>query len=193
MPHHRSAASGLVRLALLLATLPLACAVGVDPELYDETETASEAGTAGAPVGAGGSAANMAGAAPKAGTGSTSAGASANPFGGTNTGGKPNATSGAGGGGGGGVSGGASTGGGGSSSAGAGGGGGGACGCGMTLMWADNTVMNWVSGDCLTVSGKTYLYTGTKAQTYANSQCNPTKQETWCTDMGNDYKFMACP
>jgi hypothetical protein len=194
MPHHRSAASGLVRLALLVATLPLACAVGVDPELYDDTE-APEAGTAGAPVGSGGSAANVAGTAPKAGTGSTSAGANANPFGGTSTGGKPNATSGAGSGSGGGgsaVNGGASAGGGGASSAGAGGGGG-ACGCSTTLMWADNTVMNWVNGDCLTVSGKTYLYTGTKAQTYANSQCNPSKQEAWCTDMGNDYKFMACP
>jgi hypothetical protein len=53
-------------------------------------------------------------------------------------------------------------------------------------------VLNWSSGDCLDVAGTKYLYTGAKMQTYANAQCNPTKQEAWCTDSGNDYKFMAC-
>ena len=72
------------------------------------------------------------------------------------------------------------------------GGGGSGCACPKTLTWADNTVLNWASGDCLDVSGTKYLYTGAKAQTYANGQCNPTKQEAWCTDSGNDYKFMAC-
>jgi hypothetical protein len=43
------------------------------------------------------------------------------------------------------------------------------------------------------VGDATYKYTGTKAQTYANIQCNPTMQEPWCTDSGNDYKFMVCP
>jgi hypothetical protein len=80
----------------------------------------------------------------------------------------------------------------GSNSSGAGGGGSG-CGCAKTVIWADNTNVSWVSGDCVSVSGKNYLYTGTKAQTYALGDCNPTAQKTWCTDMGTDYKFMACP
>ena len=53
--------------------------------------------------------------------------------------------------------------------------------------------MSWTTGDCVTTAGTTYEYTGTKAQTYANSQCNPGKQEAWCTDSGNDYKFLVCP
>jgi hypothetical protein len=54
-------------------------------------------------------------------------------------------------------------------------------------------VLSWATGDCLTTGGVTYLYIGMKAQTYANGQCNPAKQEPWCPDSSNDYKFMACP
>jgi hypothetical protein len=183
-------------LVLLVAALPLACAEGVDPEIYDDSSL--EAGTAGMQMGTGGSTAGAPSTPPKAGTSSTSAGTSSNPFGGsTSTGGKPSTAGGSGGSAGStaGV-GGASTGGaagGSSGGAGGSGGSGSGCACTKTLTWTDNTVMNWVSGDCLSVGGKNYLYTGTKAQTYANAQCNPSMQEPWCTDMGNDYKFMACP
>lgn len=194
MPQGRSIFSRRLPIALLVVSLPLACAVGVQPEVDDATDPGM-AGTTAAPGGAGGSSAGASGTMPKAGTTATNAGGGAEPFGGTgSTGGKGNATSGAGGGGSssGGAGGGATAGAGGSSSAGAGGSGG-ACACGATLMWKDNASMNWVTGDCMTVSGKTYRYTGTKAQTYAHGDCNPTKQEAWCTDVGNDYKFVACP
>ena len=47
-------------------------------------------------------------------------------------------------------------------------------------------------GDCLDVAGKLYLYTGMKAQTWANKDCNPTMQLAWCSDVGADYKFTLC-
>ena len=185
---------------LLLAGLPLACAVGVSPEVEDSGGTGNDGGSsaAGTLSVSGSSNGNVAG---KPATGGTSSGA----FGGTaSTGGKggssaagaggAGSTSGAGGGGAGGSAGAGGkggAGGAGGSSAGAGGGGAG-CACPKTLIWADNTVLSWSSGDCLDVAGTKYLYTGTKMQTYANAQCNPTKQEAWCTDSGNDYKFMAC-
>jgi hypothetical protein len=76
---------------------------------------------------------------------------------------------------------------------GGGGGGGGSCGCLATKMWTDGANISFTTNDCLTVGTATYKYVGTKAQTYANVQCNPSMQETWCTDSGNDYKFMLCP
>jgi hypothetical protein len=188
---------------LLLAGLPLACAVGVSPEFEDTGGTGNDGGSsaAGTLSVSGSSSGNVAG---KPATGGTSSGA----FGGTaSSGGKggssaagsggAGSTGGAGGGsaggsaGAGGKGGAGGTAGAGGSSAGAGGAGAG-CACPKTLTWADNTVLNWSSGDCLDVAGTKYLYIGTRMQTYANAQCNPTKQETWCTDSGNDYKFMAC-
>jgi hypothetical protein len=180
--------------ALVLTLMPSGCAVGVEPEFEDlplsDAGSSSQAGggnggSAGKATGGGG-----AGAPSTAGTTSTS-GSGANPFGGSaGSGGQAGQ-----GGKGGSTSGGASGGAGKAGSAGAGGAGGttGGCSCAKTLAWMDDTVMNWATGDCVTSGGVTYRYVGTKAQTYANGDCNPAKQEPWCSDSGNDYKFMACP
>jgi hypothetical protein len=179
--------------ALLLVALPItACATGVEPELDDQPLLSDDAGSGGALASKGGSSAGTSTPPAKAGSSSASS-SSASPFGGSaNAGGKAGsnaggagASSGAGSG-----SGGSAAGGGGSGSAGAGGNG---CACTKTLTWTDNTVMSWAPGDCVTAGSVTYVYIGTKAQTYANGQCNPTKQEPWCPDTSNDYKFMACP
>lgn len=58
--------------------------------------------------------------------------------------------------------------------------------------WADNTNISFGPGDCFDVSGALYLYTGKKAQTWANKDCNPTKQLSWCSDPNTDYNFMLC-
>jgi hypothetical protein len=192
--------------ALVIAALPTACAVGVEPDFGDSTDP-GDTGGGGAGVSSGGtlplSGSTTGGQAPKAGSPSTNGGTSS-PFGGSaSTGGKGGSASGGGGGGGTGGSstggtagssrggtGGSSTGGTGGSSA--GGTGGGTCACPKTLVWADNTNLSFVSGDCLDVAGKIYLYTGTKAQTWANKDCNPTMQLAWCTDVGADYKFALC-
>lgn len=201
MPYRRHAPLKLVLgRALLLVALPLgACATGVEPELEDQPLLSDDAGSGGALASQGGSSAGTASPAAKAGSSSVS-GSSANPFGGSaSAGGSGKAGSNAGGSSGAGASSGAGSSGGskagaggnaGSSSAGAGGDG---CACPKTLTWTDNTVMSWAPGDCVTAGTTTYLYIGTKAQTYANGQCNPSKQEPWCPDAGNDYKFMACP
>ena len=193
--------------SLLIATLPLACAVGVKPEFDDGGDDTSE--TAGAASGGklGFAGAAAAGAPAKAGSsatsgGSGSAGAVASPFGGTastggkagssggaNSGGASGATGTAGGGGSGGTAGAA---GGGAGAGGAGGAGTGTCACPMKLTWADNTNLSWGPGACLDVGGKIYLYTGAKPQTWANKDCNPTMQLAWCSDVGADYKFMLC-
>jgi hypothetical protein len=190
--------------ALLIVALPTACAVEVQPNMSDEGgDTGGVSGSAagGAPLG------GMAGSPAKAGTSSTSGGSVTNAFGGTassggkagsGSGGSAGSSGGSGSGGSGkggsGGSGGGTAGSGGGSAGGSGGSGGGAggCGCKKTVPWVDNTNISWGPGDCLTLATKTYLYTGTKMQTYANIQCNPAKQETWCTDSGNDYKFMVC-
>jgi hypothetical protein len=186
-------------LAFALALFPTACAIGVTAPIEDEGGSGNEAGNE-----AGGSAALAgAGGVPGSAGKPSSGGTAANPFGGTaSTGGKAGSGSGGAGGtggsakggaGGSGGTGGVTGGSGGMGGAGSGGtGGGSGCACPKTLTWMDNTVLNWSSGDCLDVSGAKYQYIGTKAQTYANAQCNPTKQEAWCTDSGNDYKFMAC-
>jgi hypothetical protein len=197
MPYGRP---GLLKLtfagALLIAALPTACAVGVEPDFDDAPNQGQAGSTAEGGGGQGGS-----GVLPIAGTTPTSTGGKAsNPFGGTSsTGGSGGAATagsgGAAGGKGGGSSGGSGTAGSGGAATGGGGGAGGGgagCACPKTLPWVDNMVLNWVSGDCLSVAGKNYLYTGTKAQTYANGACNPTKQEAWCTSVDGDYKFMAC-
>ena len=179
--------------ALLLAALPIAaCATGVEPELDDQPLLSDDAGSGGAPAPQGGSSAGAS--TPPAKASSSASGSSASPFGGSaaaggkagsNAGGA-GASSGAGSGSGGSAGGGSA----GSSSAGAGGSG---CACAKTLTWMDNTVMSWAPGDCMTAGSATYVYIGTKPQTYANGQCNPAKQEPWCPDTSNDYKFMACP
>lgn len=190
--------------ALLIAALPSACATEVQQEFDDNGDPSGPAsGSGGALVTSGsGGVVPM----PKAGssTGGNGGAGVSSPFGGSSgSGGKASAGAGgtdgeggtdSGGSGGNatGGSGGASAGSGGAS-AGSGGGGSGPCGCMKTLAWADNTVLNWATGDCLTVADKTYKYVGTKAQTWANKDCNPTMQLAWCTDSGNDYKFMACP
>lgn len=195
MPNRRYALFKLILgRAVLLGAMPTACAIGVEPD-FGEVPLTQNGGSGGALGGPGGSGA---GAGAKAGATSTSGGSAANPFGGSaSSGGKAGSSSGGGAGSSAGGSSGAAGGGAGgasgsSGSAGSGGGAGG-CGCTKTLTWTDNTVMNWTTGDCVTTGGKTYLYVGTKAQTYANAQCNPAKQEPWCPDMDNDYKFMACP
>jgi len=194
--------------ALLLAALPLACATEVKPEFEDTGETNLPADTAG--TSAGGTLATAGTSSlPKAGTTSVGGSVASNPFGGTSSSGSSSGGAASGGSASGGsasggtASAGSATGGkAGSSSGGAGGGAGtggagtggagSGCACPKTLTWMDNTVLNWKTGDCLDVGGAKYLYTGTIAQTYANGQCNPTKQEAWCTDSGNDYKFMLC-
>lgn len=193
---------------LLLVALPVACAVEVKPEFEDTGEgdqPADSAGTSagGAPATAGTSSL------PTAGTTVTSSGGktTANPFGGTSSSGSSSggaASSGASSGGtssgGKGGSGGASSGGkggsGGAAGSGAGGGSGGSgsagCACPTKKTWADNTNLSFGPGDCLDVGGAIYLYTGAKAQTWANKDCNPTMQLAWCSDVGADYKFMLC-
>lgn len=171
---------------LLLWAVPTACAVGTEPD-----ELAGSGGSGGTEA-EGGSAGT--GVIPSAGTNSTSGtsstgGTSSNPFGGT-SGGAGKAGSGGSGGKAGGGSGGSAAGG---SSGGAGGTGGALCACTTTRPWVDNTVINWATGDCFSLGTATYVYTGVRAQTYANSQCNPMMQEAWCTDTSNDYKFMLCP
>jgi hypothetical protein len=196
MPYRRHAPLKLVLgRALLAAIASSACATGVEPELEDQPLLSDE-GASGGALAQGGSSAGTASPPAKAGS-SAAGGSSANPFGGTasvggkagSTGGDAGAGTGAGGFGGGGKAGGGG-GSAGSSSAGAGGSG---CACAKTLTWTDNTVMSWGPGDCVTAGSATYVYIGTKAQTYANGQCNPAKQEPWCPDTSNDYKFMACP
>jgi hypothetical protein len=190
--------------AVLIIALPSACATEVQQEFDDDGDPSDAgSGSGGALVtGGNGGVIPM----PKAGSSSGGSGGSGvSPFGGTSsTGG--NASSGSGGmseggtdSGGSGGSGGKTTGGSGGASAGSGGasagtggGGSGPCGCMKTLAWADNTVLNWSTGDCLTVDDATYKYVGTKMQTWANKDCNPTAQLAWCTDGGNDYKFMLC-
>jgi hypothetical protein len=197
--------------ALLIAALPTACAVGVEPDMTDEG-VPSDAGSTSGGTG-GGILVGVGGTAPNAGTASSSGGSVTNAFGGTSSGGGGKSGSSSGGaagdggsksgsGGAGGSSAGGSSAGGSSAGGGAAGSGGssgsgtgggtGSCVCKQTHAWTDNTNISWVTGDCLTVGGKTYLYTGMKMQTWANKDCNPVMQLTWCTDSGNDYKFMAC-
>lgn len=189
---------------LLLAAVPLACAVGVPPDM-EAADTSDDGGTS-----AGGSL-NVSGTTSMPTAGKAATGGTTGAFGGSaSTGGKGGSSAagsggsggssagaagtshGGSGGSGGTASGGSGGAGGGSAGSGGSGGGGAGCACPKTLTWMDNTVLNWSSGDCLDVAGAKYLYTGAKMQTYANAQCNPTKQEAWCTDSGNDYKFMAC-
>lgn len=185
--------------ALLILALPSACATGLEP---DDVAGEGSAGSSGTEA-EGGSGTAGSSVIPQAGSGSSS-GSSSTAFGGTSsTGGKGGTGAGgtgsggtAAGGKGGSASGGAGTAGsaaGGSSAGGSGGSSGGACSCAKTQAWVDNTTISWATGDCFTVATATYAYTGTKAQTYANGQCNPSKQEAWCADSGNDYKFMLCP
>jgi hypothetical protein len=78
----------------------------------------------------------------------------------------------------------------GAGTSGAGGTGSPGCACMMAKMWTDDTNLALGPGDCVDVEGAIYLYTGTKAQTWAQAACNPTMQATWCS--GADYKFMLC-
>jgi hypothetical protein len=222
MPHGRVSANKLRWCrALLLVTLPVGCATGVLPEL-DDTGTPSTGGNV-AEGGSGSSSGShsggmpgTSGTLPTAGTVSSSGGGGSSGSGGTNAGGgkagssSGGATAGSGGRGGGGGSGGrgGSTAGGsaaggsaaggsaaGGSSGGASGGAGSGCTCGKTVAWVDDTNVSFVKGDCVTTGGKTYLYTGSKAQTFANGACNPAMQMTWCkasTEGGNDFNFMLC-
>jgi hypothetical protein len=181
---------------LALAALPLACAVGVTPE-EDNGGTANQGGD---PVGGTASVSGSSGSATTA--GKPSGGSPSGAFGGTSaSGGKAGSSGGGNGGTAGSISGGSTSGGstnggsggaGGSGGSGGGSGGGAGCACPKTLTWMDDTSLSWSTGDCLDVAGAKYLYVGMRMQTYANHQCNPTKQETWCTDSGNDYKFMLC-
>jgi hypothetical protein len=205
--------------ALLILALPSACATEVTPDFGDPGDPSQPADTAGSSAGGAPSTAGSTTVLPHAGTTTTSAGAATNPFGGTSSaGGSIAGASSAGTSNGGTSSGGASSGGaskggssaggkGGSSSGGATGAGGSAagtggsatgggatsgCACPAPKTWADNTNLSFGPGDCVDVAGKVYLYTGTKAQTWANKDCNPTMQLAWCSDVGADYKFMLC-
>jgi hypothetical protein len=198
MPNNRYAPLQLVLgAALLLTLLPSGCAVGVDPEFEDEPLVhggSANGGSAGKAAAAAGSGAGMPSPPSNGGTTSVS-GSGANPFGGSaSSGGKGGSGSGVTNGGAG-SAGSAGSGSAGSSGANAGGSGGasGGCACAKTLAWTDNMSLSWATGDCVTTGGVTYRYIGTKAQTYAHGDCNPAKQAAWCTDSGNDYKFMACP
>ncbi len=191
--------------AFLLTALPTACAVGVEPDFEADAADADVAGSsAGGSLGSSGSTSVI----PKAGTTSTSNGGSgvANPFGGTSSsGGKAGSGSSGSSGGGGGSSsaGSASAGSASAGSAGSGGssagsasggtgGGGSGCACPAPKPWADNSNLSFGPGDCVDVAGALYLYTGAKAQTWANKDCNPTMQLAWCSDGNSDYKFTLC-
>lgn len=189
--------------ALLLVALPAACAVEVKPEFEDTGETNQPADTAGTSAGGTPTTAGSSGL-PTAGTTASAGGTkTVNPFGGTSSSGSSSggtasggtASSGA-------SSGGTSSGGSGkggsggaagsSTGGGSGGTGTGTCACPTKKTWADNTNLAFGPGDCLDVGGAIYLYTGAKAQTWANKDCNPTMQLAWCSDVGADYKFMLC-
>ena len=43
----------------------------------------------------------------------------------------------------------------------------------MPKTWTDDTNLTFGPGDCLDVDGAIYLYTGTKAQTWANKRLQP--------------------
>jgi hypothetical protein len=196
----RQPSLSLVRL-LCVACVPLACAVGVAPDVEDNGAAPDDAGSSpGGTLSIGGSA--PVGTAGKTSTGGTNPSGA---FGGSaSTGGKAGSASG---GAAGGATGGAASGGkagasssggaaGSSSSSGAAGAGAGGSGAGCTcpapVTWMDDTVISIKPGDCVDVAGAKYLYTGAKVQTWANKQCNPAQQEAWCPDSSNDYKFMAC-
>lgn len=187
---------------LLIAALPTACAVGVTQEdPGDMSDQVNPGGSSsGGKLGTSGSATVL----PKAGTTSSAGSAVVNPFGGTASGGG-SAGSGSGGqssagaagsagkaGSGSGGTGGAAGSSAGGSGAGTGGASTGGCACPSKKTWADNTNLSFGPGDCVDVGGALYLYTGTKAQTWANKDCNPTMQLAWCSDVGADYKFMLC-
>jgi hypothetical protein len=200
---------------LLVAALPAGCAVGVTQEGGgDKSDPVDTAGSSngGAP-GASGSmnVPPKAGTTGSAGSAVGSAGSAVvNPFGGTastaGNGSGGQSSAGAGGSGGHGGSGGSGSGGkagsggaGGVTSAGgqggtsgAGGTGTGGCACPTKKTWADDMNLAFGPGDCLDVAGAVYLYTGVKAQTWAQKACNPTMQAAWCSDPGADYKFMLC-
>jgi hypothetical protein len=182
--------------ALLFVALPTACAVGVEPT-FDGNGSDPE-GTAGTSTGAGGtpSASGTGSVLPKAGTSSTGGSAVVNPFGGAaSAGGSSSAGSATGGASSAGSSSGGSAGAAGKGSGGSassGGSGAGGCACPVKKAWMDNTNLALVTNDCVDVAGALYLYTGAKAQTWANKDCNPTMQLAWCSDMGADYKFMLC-
>jgi hypothetical protein len=189
--------------ALLVSAVPSACANGVQQD-FDEGEAPSAGGKGSGGALVTGGSGSVVPPPPKAGSSGTG-GAASNPFGGSaSTGGK--ATGGAGGMSGGGAdneggSGGKATGGasgsatGGASggSGGSGGSGSGPCACAKTLNWVDNTNITFSTGDCFKVGDATYEYVGTKTQTWANLDCNPTKQMAWCKDVGADYRFTLCP
>lgn len=194
--------------ALLIVALPLACAAEVKPEFEDTGEPNPPADTAGTSAGGTPATAGTSGL-PKAGTTSVGGTVTSNPFGGTSSAGTSSGgASSAGTSSGGATSGGATSGGatsGGSAAGGKGGAAGssaggsgtggsgtGGCACPTKKTWADNTTLAFGPGDCLDVAGAIYLYTGVKAQTWANKDCNPTMQAAWCSDMGADYKFMLC-
>ena len=197
----------------LLVALPAGCAVGVTQE--DGGDVKAPVDAAGSSSGGTLSAAGSPSVPPKAssaGTTGSAGSAVVNPFGGTastagsGSGGQSSAGSGgsggkAGSGGAGGAAGSTAGGsggrsGGGTSSAGgtsgAGGTGTGGCACPAPKKWADDTNLAFGPGDCVDVSGAIYLYTGVKAQTWAQKACNPTMQAAWCSDPGADYKFMLC-
>ena len=192
---------------LLLAALPAACAVEVKPEFEDTGEPEQPADTAGTSAGGAPTTAGTS-SLPTAGTTVTSTGGktTVNPFGGTSSSGSASGGTSSGGTSSGGTSSGGKGGSGGTSSGGKGGSGGAAgsgtggsggtgsagCACPTKKTWADNTNLAFGPGDCLDVAGAIYLYTGVKAQTWANKDCNPTMQATWCSDVGADYKFMLC-
>lgn len=199
MPNRQRPSSSLALVRLLaLGCVPLACAVGVSPEVEDNTSALGNGGsTAGGSLSiAGSDAVTSAGKSSTAGTTSgafggtaSTAGAAGKPA--SNGGGAGLASGGTSSGGAGGSGGGAGAGGTGGGSGGTGGAGAG-CACPTTVPWMDNTVTSIKPGSCVDVAGAKYLYTGSKEQTWANKQCNPAAQEAWCPDSSNDYKFMAC-
>ena len=190
--------------ALAILALPVACAVGVEPDATEGNPPTTEGGSGGMTSG-GSPGVSGTGVLPQAGmtstagtpgafggTTSTGGNASGGSAGSTSSAGKPSGGSAGSAGSGGAGSGGAGS--GGSAGNGAGGSGTGSCDCKQkTVAWMDGTTTSFATGDCITADGKTFLYTGTKAQTWAHPDCHPGAQKmTWCTQMGSDYVFMAC-
>lgn len=202
-PAHLATLKSKLGKCLLIVALPTACAVGTEPEGNQAQPDPGSAGSSGSGIDAAGTGtlAGTGNVIPNAGTGSGSGdGGKSSAFGGSSsTGGKAGSSSAGAAGSSSGGKGGSSSGGAGGSSAGASaggnsgsGGGGAGCACLVKAPWMANMVQTIKPGDCVTVTDKTYLYTGVKTQTYANDQCNPTKQEAWCIDTSNDYNFKLC-
>lgn len=159
---------------LVIALVPLACAVAIEPELKDDG-AAPRAGTSSAGTTSVGSTSAMGGTSVSAGT---SSGGTSSSAGKPSTGGSSSAGSGAGGKGGTGGKGGA---GGSGGTAGATTGGGSSTGCGGLKTWkGGDSTLQIAQGEVIQWMGKRYKATTTIA--YPNMECAPDDPVDWCAN-----------